>query len=180
MVMLPFNAMQAVPALEPARSRETVPCSLRHTDTDTKSSNAGSSSAGTTTTPSTAPAVAQSSSTVTGQPSVCKVSQVCSPALSVDVIERSCDTAGPLLAVVSKAEESGPQDGEGLGDWTFGASCHQNKRSHMEDRLVMVDLKGHKAWGERGATLRRAALFAVCDGHSGHEVRGTIPVREDN
>lgn len=47
--------------------------------------------------------------------------------------------------------------------WSFGSSCHQNGRSHMEDRVILVDLTSYDVF--KG--FQRAVLVAVFDGHGG-------------
>lgn len=48
---------------------------------------------------------------------------------------------------------------------SFGSSSIQNGRTHMEDRVLTVDLTGHPTF----SFTQRAGLIAVFDGHGGHQ-----------
>jgi serine/threonine protein phosphatase PrpC len=52
------------------------------------------------------------------------------------------------------------------GAWSFGACADQHTPPYMEDRHIAVDLSAHPDF----AGCHRAGLFAVCDGHGGHQV----------
>jgi hypothetical protein len=59
-----------------------------------------------------------------------------------------------------------PKDVAQLPRWSFGSTCIQNKRTHMEDRVLKIDLTDHPCFS---FAQQRASLCAVFDGHGGHQ-----------
>jgi serine/threonine protein phosphatase PrpC len=59
-----------------------------------------------------------------------------------------------------------PTDIAQLPRWSFGSTCIQNKRTHMEDCVLKIDLTDHPVFS---FAQHRAGLCAVFDGHGGHQ-----------